>query len=447
MAETSGSDGISTRERRIAELARRAPGKVLTTLAHHIDLGWLRVAYERTRKDGAPGIDGRGAAEYAANLESNLRELLERFKAGTYKAPPVRRAWIPKEGGKPRPIGLPTFEDKILQRAVLMALEAVYEQDFLDCSYGFRPGRSAHDALRALWKGLMDVDGGWVLDGDIQGFFDTLSHSVLRDFLDLRVRDGVLRRTVHKWLKAGVLEDGRLHYPDAGTPQGGVISPLLANLYLHEVLDKWFELTIRPRLKGQASLVRYADDFVMVFERREDAERVLDVLPKRFGKYGLTLHPEKTRLVRFGKPGPTGSDDDDNEANPKSFGFLGFTHYWGRSRKGQPVVKRKTEGKRFRRALRRIKEWCLDHRHERVREQHAALSRKVQGHYAYYGITGNAPALGCFLTEVERIWRRSLDRRGQRRSMPWERFQGLKREYPLPRPRIVHSVYRLAANP
>ncbi len=447
MTETLGSGGISTKRRRIAKLARTSPEMALTTLAHHIDLSWLQAAYEQTRKDGAVGVDGQSAAEYAANLESNLRDLLERFKSGTYKAPPVRRAWVPKDGAEPRPIGIPTFEDKVLQRAVLMVLESVYEEDFLNCSYGFRPGRSAHDALQDLWKGLMNVEVSWVLDADIQGFFDTLSHPVLRDFLDQRVRDGVLRRTVHKWLNAGVLEEGMVRYPELGTPQGGVISPLLANLYLHEVLDKWFEFTIKPKLRGDAVLVRYADDFVIAFERRDDAERVLAVLPKRFGKYGLTLHPEKTRLLRFQKPRRDDVSDDDHGAKPETFGFLGFTHYWGYSRKGKRVVKRKTEAKRFRRALLRIKEWCRDHRHERVREQHAALSRKVQGHYAYYGMTGNARWLHNFLTEVERIWRKYLDRRGQRRAMSWERFQLLKREYPLPRPRVVHSVYRRVANP
>jgi RNA-directed DNA polymerase len=447
MTETLGSDGISTKRRRIAKLARKSPEMALTTLAHHIDLNWLREAYERTRKDGAVGVDGQRATEYAANLESNLRDLLERFKSGTYKAPPVRRAWVPKEGAKPRPIGVPTFEDKVLQRAVLMVLESVYEEDFLDCSYGYRPGRSAHDALQEVWKGVMNVEGGWVLDADIQGFFDTLSHPVLRDFLDQRVRDGVLRRTVHKWLNAGVLEEGMVNYPEFGTSQGGVISPLLANLYLHEVLDKWFEFTIKPRLRGHAVLVRYADDFIIAFERRDDAERVLAVLPKRFGKFGLTLHPEKTRLLRFRKPRRDDVNDDGHGAKPETFGFLGFTHYWGYSRKGKRVVKRKTEAKRFRRALLRIKEWCRDHRHERVREQHTALSRKVQGHYGYYGLTGNARWLYSFLTEVERIWRKYLDRRGQRRSMPWERFQLLKREYPLPKPRVVHSYYRRAANP
>jgi group II intron reverse transcriptase/maturase len=233
----------------------------LTTLAHHIDVDFLREAYRRTRKDGAPGVDRQTADEYAQNLEANLQALLDRFKSGTYRAPPVKRVHIPKgDGSKTRPIGIPTFEDKVLQRAVAMVLEAIYEQEFLDCSYGFRPNRSAHQALDALWKTLTEMKGGWVLEVDIKGFFDSLDHGHLRGFLDQRVRDGVLRRAVDKWLKAGVMEAGVLTHPDAGTPQGGVVSPLLANVYLHEVLDRWFETQVRPRLVGRATLIRYADD-------------------------------------------------------------------------------------------------------------------------------------------------------------------------------------------
>lgn len=234
---------------------------VFTTLAHHIDLELLHEAYRKTRKDGAPGIDGQTATEYAADLEGNLRSLLDRFKSGTYRAPPVRRVYIPKADGKTqRPIGIPTFEDKVLQRAVTMVLEAVYEQDFLDCSYGFRPNRSAHQAIEALWRGLMDMGGGVVIEVDIKSYFDTIEHQHLRDFLDKRVRDGVLRRAIDKWLKAGVLEEGSVHRVEEGTPQGGVVSPLLANIYLHEVLDTWFAAVVVPRLRAKGFMIRYADD-------------------------------------------------------------------------------------------------------------------------------------------------------------------------------------------
>ena len=263
----------------------------------------LREAYRRTRQDAAVGVDGQTAAAYAANLEGNLRALLDCLHEGTYRAPPVRRVYIPKGDGRTtRPIGIPTFEDKVLQRAVAMVLEPVYEADFLDCSYGFRPGRSAHQAVATLRQEVMAMNGGWVVEVDIRSFFDDLDHGHLRSFLDRRVRDGVIRRVLHKWLKAGVLEQGTVHHPDTGTPQGGVISPLLANVYLHEVLDVWFEREVKPRLQGRGVLVRYADDFVLVFQQERDARRVLEVLPKRFGRFGLQLHPDKTRLVWLGQP-------------------------------------------------------------------------------------------------------------------------------------------------
>jgi RNA-directed DNA polymerase len=437
MPGTPSPQDISTRLQRIAELARRAP-EALTTLAHHIDVEFLREAYRRTRKDGATGVDGQTAAAYAEKLEANLRDLLDRFKSGTYKAPPVRRVHIPKgDGSKTRPIGIPTFEDKVLQRAVAMVLEAVYEQDFLDCSYGFRPGRSAHDALQAFWDGLMAMHGGWVLEVDIQGFFDTLDHGHLRAFLDQRVRDGVLRRTINKWLKAGVLDGATLSHPEAGTPQGGVISPLLANVYLHEVLDKWFGAEVRPRLKGRVLLIRYADDVAIAFSLEADARRVMDVLPKRFGRFGLTLHPDKTRLVRFGQPRA-----DDGPEEPGSFDLLGFTHFWGKSRRGSWVVRRKTARSRFGRALLRVGQWCRRNLHRSVGEQHRRLVQALRGHYAYFGITGNSSALARFLYEVRRVWRKWLDRRSGRGTMPWDRFERLVARYPLPPARVVHSVYR-----
>jgi len=402
-------------------------------------------AYRRTRKDGATGVDGQTAAEYATNLEGNLRALLDRAKAGDhYRAPPVRRVHIPKgDGRKTRPIGIPTFEDKVLQRAVAMALEAVYEQDFLDCSYGFRPGRSPHDALQALWDATMSMGGGWVLEGDIESFFDSVDRGKLQEVLRQRVRDGVLTRLVGKWLNAGVMEEGRVWHPESGTPQGGVISPLLANIYLHEVLDRWFERDVRPRLSGRAVLVRYADDFVIVFEREEDARRVMDVLPKRFGKYGLRLHPEKTRLVPFQKPDDPRSSAEPDGAGRGTFDLLGFTHYWGRSLKGNWVVKRQTADTRLTRALRRIRLWCRIHRHEPLAKQHRALVQKVKGHYNYYGITGNGRALSNFVRSVQRAWKKWLGRRNNK-GMSWARALELMAVFPLPPPRVVHSVYRAA---
>jgi len=438
MAETSSSLNISTKLERIAKLAREAPGMAFTTLAHHIDVEWLSEAYRRTRKDGAVGVDGQTAEQYAANLESNLRSLLDRAKSGTYQAPPVRRVHIPKgDGAQMRPIGVPAFEDKVLQRAVAMLLEAVYEQDFLSCSYGFRPGRSAHQALEVLQHETVKMAGGWIVEVDIEKFFDRLDHGHLREILHRRVRDGVVMRLIGKWLNAGVLEAGALSYPEEGSPQGGVISPLLSNVYLHEVLDGWFERAVKPRLKGRALLVRYADDAVMVFRNEEDARRVMEVLPKRFGKYGLTLHPEKTRLVEFQRPDHRPPNDGDG--GPGSFDLLGFTHHWGKSRKGHWVVKRRTAKSRFRRAAARMADWCRHHRHEPVREQWQAIARKLRGHFGYFGITGNFEALHRFREVASGIWRRWLNRRSHRSGMGWDRMHLLLKAYPLPPARIVHK--------
>jgi group II intron reverse transcriptase/maturase len=444
------SESVSTKQQRIAKLAKRAPQMGFTSLAYLMDVDWLREAFHRTRKDGAPGVDGQTWSEYAENLEERLQSLLDRAKSGTYRAPPVRRVHIPKGGSttETRPIGIPTLEDKVLQRAVVMLLEPIYEQDFCTGSYGFRPGRSAHQALEALRNQVMDHRLGWILEVDVRKFFDTLDHAHLREFLQRRVCDGVLRRLIGKWLKAGVMEEGNVSYPEAGSPQGGVISPLLANVYLHYVLDAWFEHVVKPRLQGKAYLVRYADDFVIGFTREEDARRVMDVLPKRFGKYGLAIHPGKTRLIPFRRPAPgSRGKGGDGNSRPGTFDLLGFTHYWGRSRKGNWVVQQKTASDRLSRAVQRIAQWCRRNRHRPVREQHRTLSQKVRGHYAYYGVTGNARSLAAFLHAVQRRWRKWLTRRHRKRTMNWDKFTRLLERYPLPPIRVVHSVHGHAANP
>jgi RNA-directed DNA polymerase len=439
MAEIPSSDTVSPKLERVAKLAKQAPDMAFTSLSHLIDIDWLREAYRRTRKDGAVGADGQSAGEYAANLEDNLRSLLDRAKSGTYRAPPVRRVHIPKgTGSETRPIGIPSFEDKVLQRAVAMVLEAVYEQDFLDCSFGFRPGRSAHQALEALRDEMMQVGGGWALEVDIRKFFDTLDRGHLREMLRRRVRDGVLLRLIGKWLNAGVLEAGQLSHPEGGTPQGGVISPLLANVYLHEVLDAWFERDVKPRLRGRALLVRYADDAVILFTCEEDARRVMDVLPKRFGRYGLALHPEKTRLVDFRRPRPPPSSrsGDGGPAGPGTFDLLGFTHHWARSRRGFWVVKRRTASDRFSRALKRVSDWCRRNRHLPVKQQWATLGAKLRGHFGYYGLIGNSRSLERFRFAVVHVWRKWLSRRSQRAHMAWDRMNCLLERYPLPRAHI-----------
>lgn len=408
---------------------------VFTTLAHLIDVETLREGYKRTRKDGSPGVDGVTAEEYAENLEENLEKLHERLKKKEYKAPPVKRTYIEKEDGSKRPIGKPAFEDKIVQRAVAMLVGAIYEEDFYDCSYGFRPGRSPHAALTEIRNKCGGGNINWIVDADVSGCFDNIPRGQLQEVIRQRVNDGGIIRLIGKWLNAGVLEGEELYYPEKGTPQGGVISPLLANIYLHEVLDKWFEKEVKPRLKGRSFVVRYADDFVIGCELEGDALRIMEVMPKRFGRYGLTIHATKTKQVKFSRPGKK----EDGKGNG-TFDFLGFTHYWGRSQKGNWVVKRKTAGKRLRRAGKRVWEWCRKNRHESIFEQQWKLSLKLRGHYQYYGIRGNYESLHAHFEYVKRAWRKWLGSRGGKKRMTYERFSELLKVLPLPLPRIIHRI-------
>ncbi|MFC7693930.1 group II intron reverse transcriptase/maturase [Paeniroseomonas aquatica] len=418
-------------------MARTHRDRAFASLHHVLDLDWMLEAYRTTRKDGAAGIDGVTAADYAEALEANLLDLLSRIKSGRYRAPPVRRSYIPKADGSQRPLGIPTFEDKVAQRAIVMLLEAIYEQDFLPCSYGFRPGRSAHDAVHNLRTSLMTQGMRWVLDIDIRRYFDTIPHDQLRSFLDRRVTDGVVRRMIDKWLKAGVLESGSLTYATEGTPQGGVISPLLANIYLHYVLDEWVAMVVEPRLKGRHTLVRYADDFVMAFEDHLDAKRVFHVLGQRLNRYGLTLHPEKSRFIdfRFRRPGGLRHP----ATSGTTFDFLGFTHVWGRSLKGKNVVRQVTAKGRFARALSAVTEWCQRNRHQTILHQHAHLSAMLRGHYGYYGITGNGRRVRWYLHQVERIWKKWLSRRGRHGNFRWDRLRELLSRHPLPPARIMRQ--------
>ena len=453
---TESAKSVSTKQRRIAELAEYYPQEGLNTLGHYMDMEWMKEAYGKVRKDSAPGVDGQSVAEYGRELEKNLGNLIDRVKSGSpsagsgpsgYVAPPVRRVHIPKGDGKEtRPIGMPTVEDKILQRAVVMLLEPIYEREFSDFSYGFRPGRSAHQALEAIWQGIRKTQTGWIVDVDMRAFFDTLDHRKLMEILPKRVKDGVILKLVNKWLQAGVMEAGTMSYPQEGTPQGGVISPILSNIYLHEVLDEWFEAAVKPRLKGRGFMVRYADDFVMGFECREDAQRVMKALPGRFGRYGLKLHEGKTRLVRFERPS-AGQGEGNGKRKPDTFDFLGLTHYWGRSRKGYWTVQRKTARKRLSRALKAIDKWCRKNRHRPLMEQCRELGKKIKGHYAYYGITGNFGRLAEFYEETKKRWQKWLNRRSRKEDgMSWGRFKTLlAKVIALPTPRIVHSVY--AAKP
>lgn len=434
---------VSTKLDRIAELASKIRNEPLNNLSHHLDMALFKEAFRRTSKRGAPGVDGQTVEEYRKNLEENLQGLLNRAKSGTYRAPPVRRAYIPKaDGTKTRPIGIPTLEDKILQRAVTMILEAVYEQEFKDFSYGFRPRRSPHQALERLWQGTMKLGGAWVLDLDLKQFFDLVDKRRLREFLAERVNDGVINRLVSKWLNAGVMEEGKLFYPETGTPQGSVISPLLANIYLHHVLDKWWTDWLVPNMLGQGFMVRFADDAIMVFTSRQDINRARRTLPKRLAKFALELNQDKTRIVDFRAPWKRTSRDASSFG--RTFDFLAFTHYWGRSRRGRPVVKRKTMAKRLARATKRVNQWLRQYRHSPVWWQHRKLCQKFRGFMAYHGIIGNYRALARLQTRIQVRWRKWLDRRSQRGNMPWRKFHRLLQRYPLPRPKVVHSPFRLA---
>jgi RNA-directed DNA polymerase len=433
--DMSKSDSVSTKQRRIAQLAREAPDMAMN-LSHHMDLEWFEEAYRRTRKDGATGIDEQTAQEFAEDLQENLQRLIDLAKSGTYRAPAVRRVHIPKGSGKEtRPIGIPTFADKVLQRAAMMALEPVYEQDFLDCSYGFRRGRSQHNALHALREGLMAMDGGYVIDLDVRRYFDEVDHRLIQQIFRQRIRDGVLRRLIGKWLNAGVMEEGRVSYPGEGVPQGGVISPMLSNVYLHEVLDLWFEEQVKPRMRGRAFMIRFADDALLVFEHKHDAERVMRVLPERLAKYGLRLHPEKTRLVQFKRPRLRWEEPGDG-GHGGSLGFLGFTHFWCRTRGGGWAVRKRTSKDRLSRSLRQLNQWLRLVRHWPIAKQHEVLCQKIRGHMQYYGVPWNIGALDRYLFVARYLWRKWLARRSHHAKHTWTWFWELLKRFPLPRARI-----------
>lgn len=433
--KTPSFESVSTKQIQIAKQARAYPDMAFTTLHHHIDLVWMYTAWALTRKDGAPGVDGMTATEYEKNLKDNLTDLMERIKSGRYHAPPVRRHYIPKADGKLRPLGIPTLEDKVAQRAIVMLLEPIYEMDFLPCSYGFRPKRSAHDALSDLRTGLANEGLRWVIDADVKGYFDSIEHQRLREFLDLRIRDGVIRRMIDKWLKAGVLDKGVLQHSDTGTPQGGVVSPLLSNIFLHYVLDEWVEEAVQPRTQA-CKLVRYADDFVIACKNQRDCQRVLDSLGKRLDRFGLTLHPTKTRVVEF-RPPNVGKQTGDT----KQFDFLGFTHLWGKSRKGYWVVRQFTAKGRLARAINVVWGWCKNHRHQPLENQQRHLALVIRGHCNYYGLTGNSKQLTRFREAVVRIWRRWLGRRSRDGTINWKKFNAIFARFPLPKAMVMRSIY------
>jgi group II intron reverse transcriptase/maturase len=420
----------------VGEAARQNPNVRFTALAQYLTVQLLTYALSLLDKRAAVGVDGVTAEQYEAQ-PCFLTDLHRRLKAGTYRHQPIRRVHIPKEGGATRPIGVSTVEDKVVQQALRVILEGIYECDFLECSYGFRPGRSAHDALRALNRMVMSGTGNWILEADIRTFFDSVDRKMLMEMLRRRVVDGRMLRLVGKCLHVGVLEGKEYTEPAVGTVQGSGISPLLGNIYLHYVLDEWFEKVVRPRLRGRAQLIRYADDFLIGFERRDDAERVMAVLRQRMARFGLQLHPGKTRLIPFWRP-KFGS----KEGNPATFDFLGFTVFWRRTRKGGWTSGMKTRKARLRRALRAITDYCRRFRHQEVKVQHVTLCQKLQGHFNYFGVNGNLSALKRLLCEAEGIWHKWLTRRSQRSRLTWTRFRkGLLKVLPLPTPCIRVQIW------
>jgi len=414
------------------------PKFVFLSLAHLIDEAALTRAFRRIRKDAAVGLDGITRDQYEQNLESNIRDLHERLRTMRWRHQPIRRVHIPKEKGKTRPIGISCIEDKVVQDALREVLDAIYEPIFRPSSYGFRRGRSAHDALRALHQVLFKGEVSWILELDVASYFDSIDRKMLLELIQERVVDGSLKRLIGKCLHVGVLDGDDYSEPEEGTVQGSVLSPLLGNVYLHHVLDLWFERDVLPRLLGKAHLVRYADDAVIGFEREDDARRVMEVLAKRFARYGLKLHPEKTRVVPFTRP----SRSDRSGKGPATFDFLGFTHYWRRARSGRWMPGLKTRTARLRRFIGTVSDWCRGHRHEEVKEQHAALTRRIVGYFYYFGINGNVPCLRRVQRACEAVWHKWLNRRSQRASKNWKQFNDLLRSYPLPKAKVYVQFWQ-----
>jgi RNA-directed DNA polymerase len=434
---TLGRGDAQSALERVRQAARRERKQRFTALLHHVyDIERLRAAYLGIKRDAAAGVDGETWRHYGEALEENLQDLSERLKRGAYRAKPVLRAYIRKADGRQRPLGVPALEDKIVQRAVVEVLNAIYEQDFLGFSYGFRPGRSPHQALDALSVGITTKKVNWVLDADIRSFFDTLKHDWLVKFVEHRVADPRIVRLVQKWLAAGVLEDGKRTQSEAGTVQGGSISPLLANLYLHYVFDLWVQRWRTRHAHGDVAVVRFADDFVVGFQHRHEAERFLVELRERFAQFGLELHSDKTRLIRFGRFAAQNRRVR-GEGKPETFNFLGFTHCCAKTRKGQFTVLRQTMRKRWQAKLREVRAELRRRMHSPIHEQGAYVRSVVLGHVRYFGVPRNGPALSAFRLALGRLWWRVLRRRSHAHRLPWRRLQRRVLWW-LPPARICH---------
>ncbi len=437
MTDTQKSSSMSPELARIAELAKEDKQRKFFSIAHLLTIDALYAAFLSLRTEASAGVDGVTYKEYDERTWEKIPVLHGKLMSGEYRAQPLRRIYIPKEDGRQRPISIPSLEDKIVQRATVKLLNAIYEQDFLECSYGFRPGRSAQDALDEIGKVICRRPIAFVLEADICSYFDNIVRSQLMEMIEKRVSDGSILRLIRKWINVGAIDDGRLLATETGTGQGQVISPLLANIYLHYVLDEWFQDVVKPRLKGEAHEIRYADDFILCFQYREDAEKVLEVLHQRFAKYGLQLHPDKTRLIEFG-PGALAKSEQGGK-KPATFDFLGFTHTCAWSRRGYFTIHLRTMRKRLRRSLKAVASWCRQHRHDPVEEQCKALNRKLRGHYQYYGRPTNYRSLQAYSRMVRRIWKTWLNRRTRGKTLNWERYGQLLQRYPLLQPRITRA--------
>jgi RNA-directed DNA polymerase len=435
MSDATTTGRMSTERLQVAERARRERQGRFPALARLLDVAALRRAYERLRPEAAVGVDGVSKQEYGQDLEARLAELHQRLVNKPYRHQPIKRVYIPKDNGAQRPIGISTVEDKIVQEALREVLELGYEPIFYEDSYGFRPQRGAHDAMRRLNQVVHQGGVRAIMEADIVAFFDSLVRSKLMEMMSERVADGSMQRLIGKCLHVGVLDGQEYTEPEEGTTQGSGLSPLLGNIYLHYALDMWFEEQVKPRLRGRAYLIRYADDFLLGFEYMDDAQRVMEVLPKRMGKYGLTLHPDKTRLFLFEPPSGT------QGSGTSTFDFLGFTCYWRQTRRGGWKMWYKTRRARLNRAIQRIKEFCRRSRHRPVKEQHARLASRLRGHYNYFGVNGNTRSLTLLREMTTKIWYKWLLRRSQRTQLTWERFTDLLKALPLPRPRVMVKIW------
>jgi len=431
---------VETKLDLISLRAKREPEYQYTCLAHLLNEGYLEQCYRRLGRNKAAGIDGVSWEEYGENLDENLRRLVERLKAKQYRPQPARRVYIPKDEHTKRPLGIPVQEDKVVQKGMSRILEAIYEADFQECSYGFRPKRGCHTALRAVDEILMSKPINYVIEADIKGFFDNVSHAWMMEFLKRRIKDPSFLRIIGRFLIAGYKDSELLVESVKGTPQGGNLSPILANIFLHNVLDEWFEKEIKPQMKGECHLVRYADDFIIMMQSKSEVYKMMELLRERFARYELMLHPEKTRVIGFGRYEQEKAQRENRKL--KTFDFLGLTHYCGKNRRGKYLVGRKTMGKRFRKKIKEIKLWLKAQRN--VLKMNAIwkmVAAKLRGHYQYYGISGN-------YRSIHRYWRRTielvykwLNRRSQKKSFNWEQFAKYLKKYPLPKPYIVHRLY------